>query len=83
MLDRADVEEMIYRVAFSAFRYYPAKPAEEAGYTVDEDVEWCVEPLAGKPGVDAAALGASIRHLIVEPTADRRAFIVEWEARAQ
>lgn len=83
MLDRADVEEVIYRVAVSAFRYYPEKPAVELGYTVEEDVEWCVQPLAGKEGVDAGALSDSIRHLITDPTADRRAFIVEWESRAE
>jgi hypothetical protein len=83
MIDRADVEELIFRVAECAFRYHPDRPATEPGYTVDEDVAWCIKPLLGKEGVDAAGLGDSIRHLITDPAADRRAFIDEWEARAR
>lgn len=83
MIDRADVEELIFRVAECAFRYHPARSTTEPGYTVEEDVAWCVKPLSGKEGVDAAALARTIQLLITDPTADRRAFIDEWESRAQ
>jgi hypothetical protein len=83
MIDRADVEELIFRVAECAFRYHPSRPITEPGYTVEEDVAWCVEPLSGKEEVDEEALADSLRLLITDPTADRRAFIDEWERRAR
>ncbi|WJL97056.1 hypothetical protein QSU92_07795 [Microbacterium sp. ET2] len=83
MIDRADVEELIFRVAECAFRYHPSRSATEPGYTVEEDVAWCVEPLSSKEGVDAEALARRIQLLITNPTADRRAFIEEWESRSQ
>jgi hypothetical protein len=83
MLERAEVEDVIFRVAYSAFIYYPTKPDEEVGYTVEEDIDWCMEPLVDKPGVDADTLAAGIRHLITDPTADRRAFILDLESRSE
>lgn len=83
MLDRADVEEVIYRVAVSAFRYYADKPAKELGYTVDEDVRWCTSPLTDHPDINLAALQQEIRQLITNPNADRQAFIQNLNARAE
>lgn len=83
MLDRADVEEVIYRVAVSAFRYYADKPATELGYTVDEDVRWCTAPLTDHPDINLAALEQEIRQLITNPNADRQAFIRNLNARAE
>jgi hypothetical protein len=82
MLDRADVEEVIYRVAVSAFRYYADKPTKELGYTVDEDVQWCAVPLAGYAEVDLNRLQQTIHQLITNPNADRQAFIHDLNARA-
>ena len=75
VLDPSDIDEVIYRVAFAAFTYYPTKPVDEEGYTLDEDIQWCLQPVAGKAGVDAAALAPSIRLAITDPTAHRQALI--------
>ena len=75
MIDRADTEATLYRVAICAFTYYPGKPWEEPGYSIDEDIAWCTAPLAGLPQEKLTALGASIRSLITDPGADRRSFI--------
>lgn len=75
MIDRAETEATLYRVAVSAFTYYPDKPTEEPGYQVDEDVDWCSAPLRSLPSEQFEILRAMIRELIVDPTADRRAFI--------
>jgi hypothetical protein len=83
MLDRADVEEVIYRVAVSAFRYYADKPAKELGYTVDEDVRWCTAPLTDHPDINNEALQEEIRQLITNPNADRQAFIRNLNAHAE
>jgi hypothetical protein len=75
MLDRANAEATMYRVAIAAFTYHPGKPSEEPGYHVSEDVDWCIAPLTGLPTDELARLRATIETLITTPTADRRAFI--------
>lgn len=75
MIDRADTEATLFRVAICAFTYYPDKPIDELGYTVDEDVTWCSKPLASLPAAQLTAMRASILALITDPVADRQAFI--------
>ena len=75
MIDRAHAEAARWRTAVCAFEYYPDKHLDEPGYTVDEDVAWCIEPLAGLPETELDQLRATIRTLITTPTADRQAFI--------
>ena len=75
MIDRAQAEAARWRIAVSAFEYYPDKHLDEPGYTVDEDVAWCIEPLAGLAPTELEQLRATIRTLITSPSADRQAFI--------
>ena len=75
MLDRADAEAAIFRTAFAAFGYYPAKPLEEAGYTVDEDLDWCLEPLSAMPSEALGPVRGWMREVITNPDADRQAFM--------
>ncbi|WP_426321881.1 hypothetical protein [Microbacterium sp. E-13] len=75
LLDRAQAEAALYRVAVCAFTYYPDKPVDEPGWTLDEDLAWCLAPLAGLPDEKLAELASTIRTQIVTPTADRQAFI--------
>ncbi|WP_374976627.1 hypothetical protein ACEYYH_02015 [Microbacterium trichothecenolyticum] len=75
MLDRSAAEATRWRTAVSAFEYYPNKHLDEPGYTIDEDVTWCIAPLAGLPDTELDQLRATVRTLITTPTADRQAFI--------
>lgn len=75
MIDRDSAEVVLERVAICAFTYYPGKPTEEPGYTVDEDVAWCTAPLRALPAPQLAELRDTVRTLITDPTADRRRFI--------
>jgi hypothetical protein len=75
MLDRSQVDATIYRVAVAAFTYYPDKQIAEPGYTVDEDLDWCMRPLRHLPQDDRAELRGGIHELITTPSADRQAFI--------
>jgi hypothetical protein len=75
MLDRAAAEAARWRIAVSAFEYYPDKHLDEPGYTLDEDVAWCIEPLTGLASAELEQLRVAIRTLITTPTADRQAFI--------
>ncbi|MDR7110874.1 MULTISPECIES: hypothetical protein [Microbacterium] len=75
MIDRAQAEAARWRIAVSAFEYYPEKHLDEPGYTIDEDVAWCIAPLTGLPDAELDQMRATILTLITTPTADRQAFI--------
>ncbi|KJL45000.1 hypothetical protein RS82_00510 [Microbacterium trichothecenolyticum] len=75
MLDPAAAEDALYKVAICAFTWYPAKEVIEPGWTITEDLDWCLAPLAGLPVDKLADLRVTVRTLITTPTADRQAFI--------
>lgn len=74
-LDRAKTDAALYRVAICAFTYHPDKHVDEPGFQLDEDLDWCLAPLAALPAVELAVLRDTIATLITSPTADRQAFI--------
>ncbi len=75
MLDRSQIDAVIYRVAVASFTYHPDKHMAESGYTVDEDIDWCMRPLRHLPPDDRAEFRRRIIELITDPAADRQAFI--------
>lgn len=75
MLDRTQVDATIYRVAIASFTHYPDKHIKEPGYTLHEDLDWCMRPLRHLPQEERDRLRAQIVELITEQTADRQAFI--------
>lgn len=74
-LDRTHADAVLYRVAICAFTYYPDKPTEEPGYTIEEDVDWCIAPLTGIDQTTLDDLRQGIRNAIADPTAERQGFI--------
>ena len=75
MLDRSHIDAAIFRVAVAAFTYYPDKPTREPGYTLDEDLDWCIRPLRHLPEGDRRELREQIATLVTDVSADRQAFI--------
>lgn len=75
MLDRSQADATIYRVAIASFTHYPDKHIKELGYSIDEDLDWCMRPLRHLPQEERDELRARILELITDPSADRRAFI--------
>lgn len=71
MVDRADVEAVIYRAAFVAVRF--GSPASTA--QADQDVAWCLEPLTTLGRTQRAELGALVLDLAADPTSNRETFI--------
>ena len=76
MINRSDCEATLYRLAICAFTFYPEKETDEPGYSLDEDVDWCLAPLGGAAVASTIGSRRSIRELITDATADRQAFIV-------
>lgn len=75
-LDRAVAETVIYRVALSAFTYFPGKEDREPGYSLAEDVDWCLALIASADRSRARGLRAQVGHVITHPDADRQAFML-------
>lgn len=75
-LDRAVAETVIYRVALSAFTYVPGKEDREPGYSLTEDVDWCLAPIPPADRIRARDLRAQVEHVITHPDADRQAFML-------
>lgn len=75
MLDRSQIDAAIFRVAVAAFTYYADKPNREPGYTLDEDLDWCMRPLRHLPEAPRRELREQIASLVTDPSADRQAFI--------
>ena len=82
MIDRADTEASLARVAFAAFLYHPPKHLDEPGWTVDEDIDWALTPLNDLDPTARAVWRERIREVITDPAADRQAFIVDLTALA-
>ncbi len=72
MIDRAHTEDTLFRTAVSALRYYPGRPNVEEGYTLSEDVDWCVTPLRGLPDSVIAQIRHLVGQVIVDPTGNRQ-----------
>ena len=72
-IDRADIEATRYRVAICALDYYPAKPDDEPGYTIDEDITWAIAPLLGHDPTTLEQLRHLIGDTITDPTTHRDA----------
>jgi hypothetical protein len=83
MLDRSQIDATVFRVAVAAFTYYPEKPAREPGYTLDEDLDWCMRPLRHLPDAHRGELREHVSALITDPVADRQAFIRRLQRYAE
>ncbi|MGX5773097.1 hypothetical protein ACWKWN_20340 [Microbacterium trichothecenolyticum] len=82
MIERSIVETVLARVAVAAFQYYPAKSTEELGWTVDEDIEWALAPLRSLSAERYEEWRERAREVIIDSTADRRAFTADLMALA-
>lgn len=71
MIDRAQAEATTYRVAFAALTFYPDKPAVEPGFTIDEDLEWALQPVLDLPPTEFDLVRDVARATIADPTGHR------------
>lgn len=72
MIEQGRVDDAVQRVALAAFIYYPEVHLEEPGYRIDQDVDWCMQPLAALSGDLRTRLRELIRRAIVDPSRHRQ-----------
>lgn len=75
LVDQRDTDVTLFRVAICAFLYYPGKLSDEPGYTIDEDLAWCMAPLRSLPARQLVHTTDRTRALIMDSSADPREFI--------
>lgn len=46
MSDRVRADAVLEHVAVLAFLYYPGIEVDDPSYSLDEDIDWCLEPSA-------------------------------------
>lgn len=71
MIDRAQAEAATYRIAFAALTFYPARPEVELGFTIDEDLEWVLQPVLDLPPAEFDLVRDVARATIADPTGHR------------
>lgn len=75
MIDRADTEETLYRAAVAALTFYDGRSVDEPSYTIDEDLDWCMQPIVDVEEPERSVLRGILRATIIDPTSARQALI--------
>lgn len=73
MPSREEVDDVLQRVGLAAISYYPEIHIDEPDYTVDTDVDWCLEPVTDLTDEQRAALREAVGLAVTNPTAHRYA----------
>lgn len=71
MSDRERVDAVLEHVAVLAFLYYPGIEAHDPGYSLAEDVEWCLVRLGDVPDTERERMGGLFARAITDPSATR------------
>lgn len=80
MVDRAEAEAVLFRAGVAVIASYPEEVRDEPGYTIDEDVAWCVQPLSSPYAGARANIAGHVGGAIADATASRRALVLGVEA---
>jgi hypothetical protein len=73
MPSREEVDDVLQRVGLAAISYYPEIHVDEPDYTVDGDVDWCLEPVTDLTAEQRTSLREAVGLAITNPTAHRYA----------
>ncbi|MET0714336.1 MAG: hypothetical protein ABWY57_05435 [Mycetocola sp.] len=64
-------DDLLTRTALAALFYYPEISVEDADYTIQKDIDYCMEPVPALWESDAERLRTAIGRVIRNPTAYR------------
>ena len=71
MSDRERVDAVLEHVAVLAFLYYPGIEADDPGYSLAEDIDWCLVRLGDVSDAEQERMRALFARAITDPTAAR------------
>lgn len=64
-------DDLLSRTALAALFYYPELAVDDADYNLQNDIEYCLEPVSAIADQDAERLRAAVGRVITNPTAHR------------
>ena len=64
-------DDLLSRTALAALFYYPEIAVDDAEYSIQDDITYCLEPVAGISDEDAERLRIAVGHVITNPTGHR------------
>ena len=64
-------DDLLSRTALAALFYYPEIAVDDHGPNLQNDIAYCLEPVAGIADEDAEQLRVAIGRVITNPTAHR------------
>ncbi|MEU1970778.1 hypothetical protein ABZ477_03910 [Microbacterium sp. NPDC019599] len=74
-LPQEQFDELLQRTALASLFYYPEIAADDTEYNLQNDIEYCLEPVMGLDADDLAGLRTLIGRVIANPSAHRAALI--------
>jgi hypothetical protein len=64
-------DDLLSRAALAALFYYPEIALDDDDYNLQNDIAYCLEPVAGIAVDDAERLRVAVGHVITNPTVHR------------
>ncbi|TFD68171.1 hypothetical protein [Cryobacterium gelidum] len=64
-------DDLLSRTALAALFYYPEVAVDDDGRNLQNDIAYCLEPVAGIGDEDAERLRVAVGRVITNPTAHR------------
>lgn len=71
MSDRERADAVLEHVAVLAFLYYPGIEVDDPGYSLGEDIDWCLARLGDVSDTERERMRALFERAITDPTATR------------
>ena len=79
-------DDLLSRAALAALFYYPEIAVDDYGHNLQNDIAYCLEPVAGIANEAAERLRVAIGRVITNPTAHRSdllALVIELASPAE
>ncbi|MGX5695108.1 hypothetical protein ACWKWP_02820 [Agromyces soli] len=70
-ISQEQFDDLLGRTALASLFYLPEVTVEDGAYRLQDDVEYCLQPVEGLPATDRERLRESIGRAIADPTAYR------------
>ena len=64
-------DDLLSRAALAALFYYPEIVIDDEDYRIQNDIDFCMEPVGGIPDDSAERLRLAVGRMITNPTAHR------------
>ena len=64
-------DDLLSRTALAALFYYPEIAVDDAEYSIQDDITYCLEPVSEISDEDAERLRIAVGHVITNPTGHR------------